>query len=71
MKLQEWTASIIDELKMTGFECSEHQGFPLAKVPDSIAEKVRFLKFRTTFAADRIIYAEGVLFLPAESARRW
>ena len=65
MTLPEWTASIIAELRAAGFEASEYQGFPLAQTPRSIAEGVRFLKFHTTLAADRTIYKEGVLFVPA------
>jgi len=65
MTLPEWTATIIAELRSAGFEASEYAGLPLAQDPGTIAEKIRFLKFRTSLAADRTIYKEGVLFVPA------
>jgi hypothetical protein len=67
--LQEWTQSIIDELTAAGFEATTYQGFPLAPMPTTQQEGVRFLKFHTTLAADRRIYAEGCLFVPAGSWR--
>ena len=69
MTLEEWTKSIIDELTAAGFEASEYQGFPLVPMPKTQIEGVRFLKFRTTLASDRSIYAEGCLFVPAGSSR--
>ena len=69
MTLPEWTKSIIDELTAAGFETSEYQGFPLVKIPTTHAEGVRFLKFHTTLPADRTMYAEGCLFVPAGSRR--
>jgi hypothetical protein len=66
--LPEWTASVIAELKGEGFEVSEYQGFPLVKCPETHAEGVRLLKFKTKeFPADRTIYEEGMLFVPAGS----
>jgi hypothetical protein len=68
--LPEWTASVIAELKAAGFEVSEYQGFPLVQRPESLEETVRLLKFETKhFPADRTIYAEGMLFVPAGSRR--
>lgn len=70
MTLQEWTMIISAELKAEGFEVSEYQGFPLVKRPESIEEGVRLLKFHTKqFPADREIFAEGMLFVPAGSRR--
>jgi hypothetical protein len=74
MTLPEWTKSIIDELTAAGFEAREYKGFPIATIPagDGMAghlERVRFLKFHTTLAADRRMYAEGCLFSPAGSWR--
>lgn len=63
--LAQWTKSVIDDLTAAGFVASEYEGFPLAKRPETIEEGVRFLKFHTTQAADRTIYAEGCLFTPA------
>lgn len=70
MTLQQWTTIIIAELKANGFEAREYQGFPLVKRPESHEEGVRLLKFSTKqFPADREIYAEGMLFMPAGSRR--
>ena len=70
MTLGEWTTIIIAELKANGFEASEYQGFPLVKRPESHEEGVRLLKFfPKQFPADREIYAEGMLFIPAGSRR--
>lgn len=69
MTLQEWTATVIAELTSAGFEVSEYQGFPLVKIPATMQQSVRFLKFNTTLAADRTIYAEGCLFVPAGTNR--
>jgi hypothetical protein len=70
MTLPEWTAAITAELRTAGFTVEEYQGFPLAKVPlnkgiNGHLERVRFLKFHTTLPAQRRIYQEGCLFLPA------
>jgi hypothetical protein len=69
MTLQEWTAEVTSELRAAGFEVSEYQGFPLVKTPTSMSEGARFLKFHTSLAADRRIYSEGCLFVPAGSWR--
>jgi hypothetical protein len=69
MTLQEWTAEVMAELKAAGFEVSEYQRFPFVKAPTSMQEGVRLLKFTTSLAADRTLYAEGMLFVPAGSAR--
>jgi hypothetical protein len=70
MKLETWTQLVSQELREAGFEVREYEGFPLAKSPESLEEKVRFLKFKTKVPADRTIYAEGVLFTTAGSAAR-
>ena len=70
MKLPEWTRAVIEELAAAGFEVREHDGFPLAIVPKTHAEIVRFLKFQPSLGADRTICAEGALFTPA-GARAW
>jgi hypothetical protein len=72
MTLAEWTKTVTDELKAAGFEVAEYQGFPLVKPSmsggiDGHLERVRLLKFTTTVACDRSIYAEGMIFLPAGS----
>ena len=69
MTLAEWTGTIIAELHAAGFAATEYQGFPLVKRPESIEEGVRLLKLKTTFPADREIYGEGMLFVPAGSRR--
>ena len=70
MTLEEWTESIVSELRQAGFDVEVYQGFPLAKpnVEDTLEghqERVRLLKFRTTLASDRRLYSEGLLYLPA------
>jgi hypothetical protein len=71
MKLAEWTATVIAELKAENFSVLNYQGFPLVK-PNmdgdwaGYMERVRLLKFRSTLPSYRRIYAEGMLFLPAE-----
>lgn len=69
MTLDEWTARIIDELKAAGFGASVYQGFPLVAMPSTHEEGVRFLKFKPTLAADRRIYSEGCLLVPAGAWR--
>ncbi len=69
MTLGEWTAAVIEELKAAGFDAREHQGFPLVQRPEDFQEGVRLLKFHTTLPADREIYAEGMIFVPAGSRR--
>jgi hypothetical protein len=69
MKLTQWTATVIANLKAAGFEVSEYQGFPLVNRPESLEETERLLNFSVIgFPADRTIYAEGMLFVPAGSA---
>jgi hypothetical protein len=65
MTLPEWTQQLKDELTREGFEVSDYQGFPLVKKPKSFSETVRLLDFQTSLDADRRIYGEGMLFLPA------
>jgi hypothetical protein len=67
MDLPEWTAKITEELRAAGFHPTEYRGFPLMKLPEGHFEIVRLLKFRTSLAADRRIYAEGMIFIPAGS----
>lgn len=68
MTQAEWTAAITEELRTAGYEVRELSGFPLVTVPKEHHAIVAFLKFRTTLAADRRMYAEGCLFLPAGSS---
>jgi hypothetical protein len=65
MTLPEWTQQLKDELTREGFEVSDYQGFPLVKMPQARNEAVKLLKFKTSLSADRRIYGEGMLFLPA------
>lgn len=69
MTLEQWTDEIIAELKAAGFDATNHKGFPLVKMPSTHLDGVRFLKFHTTLAADRRIYAEGCLFVPVGAWR--
>jgi hypothetical protein len=69
MTLSEWTSVVSSELRSAGFEVSEYRGFPLVKPGESHLEKYRLLKFSTSLPADRRIYAEGMLFVPAGSWR--
>ncbi len=64
MTLPEWTAAVSNELTEAGFEVEIRAGLPLVKIPKTHLEIVRFLKFKTTLAADKRLYAEGALFLP-------
>ena len=66
---KEWTSTVTGELKAAGFEVSEYAGFPLVKEPEQIEQSVRLLKFQTSLATERQIYAEGMLFLPAGAWR--
>jgi hypothetical protein len=65
MTLDEWSNQITGELVAAGFSVSLYEGFPLVKQPEQLDEKVRLLKFRTSLRADRLVYAEGMLFAPA------
>jgi hypothetical protein len=67
MTLVEWTAEVSVELQKAGFEVREYKGFPLVPRPASHEDTVRLIKFRTLLAADRSIYLEGMLFVPAGS----
>jgi hypothetical protein len=64
MNLPEWTAQVIAELKAAGFDATEHQGFPLMKMPETHFQIVRLLKLRLSVGTDRRIYAEGMIFVP-------
>jgi hypothetical protein len=55
---------VIEELHAAGFKARDYQGFPLMTMPKAQADVLRLLKFRTSVAADRRIYAEGMLFVP-------
>jgi hypothetical protein len=68
MNLAEWTAAVSAELKGAGFDVSEYLGFPLVRPPESHLERVRLLKFKTSAACERTIYAEGMIFMPIGSS---
>lgn len=65
MTLAEWTAQVTRDLSAAGYAVQEYQGFPLVKCPRTIAEGARLLKLQLSLPADRRIYAEGMLFVPA------
>jgi hypothetical protein len=67
--LDEWTEQVKAELAQAGFSVSEHEGFPIVKMPESHFDRVRLLKFRTAMPSDRTVYAEGMLFVPARQGR--
>lgn len=64
MTLAEWTAHAIAELKATGFEATEHQGFPLVATPPTLDGKRKLLDLRLSFSCEKRVYAEGVLLVP-------
>jgi hypothetical protein len=69
MQLAEWTAHLVHELKLQGFDVVEHQGFPLVKPRmdgsvDPFNERIRLLEYEPSLNCERHIYAEGMIFLP-------
>jgi hypothetical protein len=70
MTLQEWTSLVTQDLERAGFAVGTHAGFPIVKCPATLAEGVRLLKLSVNPPADRRIYAEGMLFIPAGSWER-
>ena len=64
MSINEWTATVVDELQKSGFDVSTHAGFPLVKTPIGIQGKVRLLNFKPSLPAERRVYQDGLLFMP-------
>jgi hypothetical protein len=69
MTLDEWSTTITAELRAAGFNVELYQRFPLVEIPILQSQFVKLLKFKTSMPADREIYGEGMLFMPAGSRR--
>lgn len=67
MTLAEWRAILTADLQKAGFTVKEYKGFPLVERPTAMEDGVRLIKFRGSLPADRRIYGEGMIFLPAGS----
>lgn len=65
MTLKEWGAVVSSDLAQAGFDVGQYGEFPIVKRPASMEETVRLIKFRTVLPAEKRIYAEGMLFVPA------
>ena len=63
----EWTKQIIEDFRGAGFTVGSYLGFPLVEMPSVLAESVRLIKFHGSVSADKRIYAEGMLLVPAGS----
>lgn len=68
MTLEDWTADVIEDLRLAGYTVENHDGFPLATDKPSalgLKRSTALLEFQARYPANRAVYAEGVLFSPA------
>lgn len=64
----EWIDTVVKELEAAGFTVKMLEGWPMVSHPESMEDTVRLLKHRPSVDCERILYVDGMLYLPPEVA---